>query len=535
MIESLFSFSTNYFRYNTHGLLNVAAALFDISVGLIVLLQNPRSRTNNSFFIVTVNTFVWLGCFGMESLVRDKSSAFLWQSLSYSFGVPFISVSFYYLSSNLVDGKNQKFVIGLGLIWAVLAMIPMTFFTRSVIGIDDYSWGRFPYFKNDSLGFSYALFLLGPFMLLALFTFVEFYRGWKKAISPRERAQMKNILIGFLIAYTGAFDFIGAFKIPFYPFGYISLTLFQGIVAYTIIRHQFLEINILLRKFSVIFLTYSFILALLIPLIISIVKTNFESILPQQSIAILKIGLLIGLGISIGPLIYATILRRIFWLKNQSSTGLTHELKSPLATIQSASQVLLDHNNQEIPDKSKVFDYLHMIQRNAERLEIFVQDLLKIAQIQNDEISLQKSSIDLTKTIRELASTYHHLAEKKGVSFNFKLEPASIVEVDPGKIQQVISNLISNALRFSNSGSIVISTMQKGTSLCCSIADTGQGIPKADLNRVFDRFFHGKNSSNGSGLGLSIAKAWVEAHGGKIWAESEGDGKGTTVTFTLPT
>jgi len=247
-----------------------------------------------------------------------------------------------------------------------------------------------------------------------------------------------------------------------------------------------------------------------------------------------KYSFLIGIVVSVGPFIYAHLIRENFWLRGNISMGLAHELKSPLATIQSATQILIENQTQSDPDKAKAFDYLHMVQRNTERLELFIQDLLKVAQIQSEAITLQKNSIDLCKTIQETASTYAHLTKSKGISIELDFADASTVEADQAKIQQILSNLLANALKFSERGTIRLSTFKKGQSIHCTVSDTGHGIAKADLERVFERFFHGKNSSKGSGLGLAIAKAWVEAHGGKIWAESEGEGKGTTVTFTLP-
>ncbi len=126
------------------------------------------------------------------------------------------------------------------------------------------------------------------------------------------------------------------------------------------------------------------------------------------------------------------------------------------------------------------------------------------------------------------------MAKQKGLDLVFQEIVIADVEVDQEKIRQVISNLLSNAIKFSEHGAIKIHLKSTSRDYIVSFVDEGCGIPPGDIERIFDRFHQGCHAQQGSGIGLTIAKAWVEAHGGKIWAESDGEGKGTTVTFTLP-
>ncbi len=109
-----------------------------------------------------------------------------------------------------------------------------------------------------------------------------------------------------------------------------------------------------------------------------------------------------------------------------------------------------------------------------------------------------------------------------------------ILEMDSAKMEQVISNILSNALKFSKGGIVELRAEIKDGSIQVQVQDQGIGIPSHLQEKIFDRFFQVDPGKKGSGIGLTIAKAWVETHGGKIWAESDGVGKGTTVTFTLP-
>lgn len=165
---------------------------------------------------------------------------------------------------------------------------------------------------------------------------------------------------------------------------------------------------------------------------------------------------------------------------------------------------------------------------------MFVNDLLKLAKIQEEDVILEKSNFSLIETINENIEQHRILTQQRNLQIKLESNGICTIEADRKKIHQVISNLISNAVKFASNGDIYIDLNQKNGAIFCSITDMGIGIPSRDLERIFDRFFHGKHSAKGSGIGLTIAKAWIEAHGGKIWAESEGEGKGTKVTFTLP-
>jgi two-component system sensor histidine kinase VicK len=175
-----------------------------------------------------------------------------------------------------------------------------------------------------------------------------------------------------------------------------------------------------------------------------------------------------------------------------------------------------------------------MIRSNADRLEGFVKDLLQIAKIQNEDILVQRQTIELSSLIRSLVSNYRIQAERKSVELEFKSNEKLHASVDPDKIEQIFSNVLSNAIKFSKCGTVSVSAERQNGGLVCSVRDQGCGVPQKDLNRIFERFYQGTHAGKGAGIGLAIAKGWVEAHGGRIWAESEGEGKGTTVTFTLP-
>ncbi len=531
---SIFNDIASYFQYNSFGLLYLAAGVFNISVGLVVLLKDRSNPLNRSFFYVTGTAFIWVTSIAMQNLTADPEKARFWLRTQYFFGVPFISPTVYLFSSRWIRRSNRPLAY-LGFLCSFLAMIPYCFFPSTVWRMRETPWGRYPSFITTPFGTVCVSFLLIYFFAYAFMAFGNFYRGWRRSENPREKAQFRNILVGFLLAYTGSFDFVAAFDVNVFPFGFVSLGVLIGVVAYTMLRHEFLDINLILKKGLLILLIYTSLLAITFPAAIPLAM-KFSRHPPDHPLAaILGFGLMIGIVLSFGPVIYAALVRRSFWLRGTFSTGLTHELKSPLGVIQSAVQILFDSARSRKGDRTQNLEYLHMIQKNAERLEVFTNDLLKLARIQDGEVSIEKTSVNLGKIARETVEDFKLLAADKSLAVHCAADSLPLVQADPAKIRQVFSNLLSNAIKFSRrEGKVQIELKKRDTEIQCSVSDQGCGMQPKDVERIFERFYQAKKSAKGSGIGLTIAKGWVEAHGGKIWAESEGEGKGTKVTFTLP-
>jgi signal transduction histidine kinase len=149
-------------------------------------------------------------------------------------------------------------------------------------------------------------------------------------------------------------------------------------------------------------------------------------------------------------------------------------------------------------------------------------------------VVIRKEPLSLLTVGQEAAGAARSSVEKKGLAILFHSSGDDRVVADREKMSQVFSNLFSNAVKYTENGSIAVSINRERESVLCSVTDTGRGVHPEFLEKIFDRYFQAPGASKGAGLGLAIAKGWVEAHGGRIWAESEGEGKGTTVTFTLP-
>ncbi len=206
----------------------------------------------------------------------------------------------------------------------------------------------------------------------------------------------------------------------------------------------------------------------------------------------------------------------------------THELRTPLTVIQGNLEGMLD--GVYPADEAR----LRSILEETQILSRLTDDLRTLSQAESGTLQLKREQVDLAALIQETIAALRSQADAGGVKIAFGEPTAAILlNIDPERIRQVISNLVSNAVRYSPQGSAVRVTLSnEGGGARVSVADSGPGIAAADLPHIFDRYYKSADS-RGMGLGLSIAKYLVEAHGGQIGAESEA-GRGTTISFSLP-
>jgi PAS domain S-box-containing protein len=211
----------------------------------------------------------------------------------------------------------------------------------------------------------------------------------------------------------------------------------------------------------------------------------------------------------------------------------SHDLGSPLTNIDLVAHIL--RGTDEV-DVNQVHEFAGKIQRSANEMKRLISDLLDFARIQSGMFAVTTSAHSLASVVMPIIERVRPQADAKQQKLEVDLpETIPSVEVDTHRIGQVISNLVRNAIKFTpNAGTIRVAAHERDDKVVVSVADTGPGIPREHLTKIFDRFFRVPGTrKQGTGLGLSIVKGIVEAHGGTIWAESE-LGKGSSFFFTLP-
>lgn len=226
-------------------------------------------------------------------------------------------------------------------------------------------------------------------------------------------------------------------------------------------------------------------------------------------------------------------------LKNNFVASVSHELRTPLVSMDKAISMILDKSAGALSQTQEQF--LTIAKSNLKRLSFLINDLLDLAKLESGKMRLTREISNLDEIIENAIEGLKAWADSKGIGIEKNMEPGlPALNVDPNRVVQIMTNLVGNSIRFTpNDGQIIIDTRLKKNAgwVEISVQDTGIGIPKEDLPKIFDKFYQSMERTSidigGTGIGLSIAKELVELHDGKIWVESE-KGKGAKFTFTLP-
>ena len=222
-------------------------------------------------------------------------------------------------------------------------------------------------------------------------------------------------------------------------------------------------------------------------------------------------------------------------MRRQLIADVSHELRTPLSAIQGSMEGLIDG---VLPASADTYAEIHT---EAQRLNRLVDDLQELSRVEAPAFELQRQPVDVSALAISAIKRLAPAAASRGIILKSELPPGLPKLLgDEDRLLQVLSNLIHNALQYTpTGGTVTLSARSLGGEMHVSVSDTGAGISSEHLPRIFDRFYRidgsrSRQSGGGSGIGLTIARALVEAHGGRIWAESGGAGQGSTFTFALP-
>jgi two-component system phosphate regulon sensor histidine kinase PhoR len=231
-----------------------------------------------------------------------------------------------------------------------------------------------------------------------------------------------------------------------------------------------------------------------------------------------------------------TELRRLERVRQDFVANVSHEFKTPLTAIQGFAETLLAG---AIDDPENNRRFLKIIREHATRLARLTDDLLKLARIEAGKLELEFYPVGVTELVERCAETTLLKATQKQIALEIEIPPGlPAMRGDPGLLREVLQNLFDNAVQYTGPGGrICVTAAVRDREAIISISDTGIGIPLADQERIFERFYRvdaaRSREAGGTGLGLSIARHIVEAHGGRIWVESE-VGAGSKFSFSIP-
>lgn len=375
------------------------------------------------------------------------------------------------------------------------------------------------------------------------------------AVIPIEKKQFSTVLIGAAITLTLliVFNFILPifFHIQrFIPYAAVCIFPFIVFTAYAIFKHHLLNIKIVATE------ALAFVLAIVtfseVVFSQSLIETLFRT---GEFMLVLSFGILLIKSVlheveqreeleRLNKQIEAqnAQLQDLSHFKSELLSLASHQIKSPLAAIKGFASLIADGSYGPVGDPVK--ETIAKIQRSADELIALINILLDVRKVEEGKMEYKFERVDLADMIAKTTDMIQPLAEAKHLSlaFDFQRKPVW-VNADPEKLKQVVQNLIDNAIKYTPSGFVKIHIKEMPAAngvagiVMISVSDSGLGIPTDLIPHLFEEFVRDdrvKKEIRGTGLGLYIARKIVEAHGGKISAESPGEGKGSTFSVSLP-
>ncbi len=374
-------------------------------------------------------------------------------------------------------------------------------------------------------------------------------RKAKQTLPFSEYNRLKYCCIALIVYSLGALDYLPKFGIPYYPLGFATNAFFVSIVAYAILVHQLLDINVVIRKGLVYSILVTFITATYLVIVVFAEKL-LQGVMGYRSIfSTLVAAFVIALGfIPVKNAIQRWVDRLFFGgsqeklaeendrlrqevaqserLKSVAilAAGLAHEIKNPLTAIKTFTEFLPEKHQ----DPEFIAKFHRIVGKEVERIHDTVQNLLTFAKPE----AWKREPVALADVIQETIALLSNDCLKRQIKTEVTVDPLLRVIGDRTKLKQAVLNLCLNSLEaMEQGGDLHITTWQRNGHAVLEVRDTGLGIAKKDLAHIFDPFFTTKEM--GTGLGLAVVHGIVKDHHGKIHIDSEA-GRGTTVRMELP-
>jgi two-component system phosphate regulon sensor histidine kinase PhoR len=243
----------------------------------------------------------------------------------------------------------------------------------------------------------------------------------------------------------------------------------------------------------------------------------------------------LGRDLAVGVFFDITQLERLERIRREFFANLSHELRTPLTTILAYSETLLDG---AIDDRENNLRFIEKVHKHAARMSELISDISDLSAIESGKVKLTLGPLRLRGVVMEVLALTESRRGDRNISFSVSIPEDLHVLADQTRLEQILYNLIDNAVKFNSpGGSVIVMAEERNGRVTIHVEDTGVGIPSSDLPRVFERLYRADKSrsrkTEGTGLGLAIVKHLVQAHGGEVSARSE-VGRGSRFTFTLP-
>ncbi|MEK7547090.1 MAG: ATP-binding protein [Patescibacteria group bacterium] len=527
-------------------LLSVGIAVAATGIlGFIVFFNNRKSVTSRTFLYFSLVTIFWGVINYLQYKISPVDLSFWAIKLTIFLGVWHSFLLFrlmYVFPEEKVSFPNwyRAGALPVVILTSVLTLTPLVFSKVAEVDPD----GRIIKIENGP-----GIALFGIVVLVSVISgIIILLRKTIKAEGILRR-QFRWVFVGVLSTFIllMMFNFIlpAFFDSPqFIPLGAVFLFPFIVFTAYAILRYHLLNVKVIATEIL------TFVLAVVT--LFEIILADSVSVIVFRSfvfILVLIFGILLIRGVRIevqqreelqvlnDRLAKAnTQLEDLSHFKTQLLSLASHQIKSPLAAIKGFVSILSD--GLYGPVDVKIKEVLGKIKNSADGLIDLINNLLDLRKVEEGKMDYSFAKTDICALVKEVVSTIQPLADEKKLSLTYSGPDNEVfLNADGQKLKQVIQNLVDNAIKYTPSGFVKVELSQQKKTINFSVSDSGLGVSKELLPLIFEEFVRDervKTKILGTGLGLYIARKIVEAHGGKIWAESEGERKGSKFLVTLP-
>ena len=504
-----------------------------IWLAIWVYSDNRKSKINKIFSLFTVSFILWAPLpyfFNLTNLL--PISLYL---VRFGYGVVSLFLAVFYFFSTYFPRIGKRYptwekillIIGIGLFFI------STFTSLIVENVELTKWGVNPIFGAGKIIYFGWVFFITLISISLLF--------WKYFSLPEnEKIQVQYVFIGLIIfvvpnlIFNVLFPFLGrTTQVRYYPLGNYSAIFLLGFTAYAIVKRELFGIKVVL--------TYLFVGLIAILLLLDIFV--FTS---QRWLQGLK-GVIFVIFLYFGYLLIKSVLleiqrrqeiEKVDRAKSEFISIASHQLRTPLTAIKGYISMILEGTYGKLPEKQA--RPLENVYQSNERLIKLVNDLLNLSRLDAGKIEFSPELISLEEMVSDIIEELRINAEKKGLYMRMvkPSEPLPKIMVDQDKLRQVILNIVDNAIKYTKEGGVTFELKKLDEQEEIKVSDTGEGMDEKELNSLFQMFSRATAGTQlhteGAGLGLYVARQFIEMHGGKIWAESPGKSKGSTFYIRLP-
>lgn len=513
--------------------------------GIFVFSEDKRNRSYQFWLIFNLTVATWgIGAYKIGiTLEEEKEVALSLWRLTH-IGIIFIPIFFTKFIHSWLDIKRRLYTDLLyifALIFSVINLYDL-YVAETGLFIINVRWVFDSFYYDSPPGSLYLAFTL-IWVFIVLYAHYELFKVYKKTEDKEKRLQIKYFIIAFIISYAGGVtSYLPVFGIDFYPYFNFTIPIYTAVMSYAILRLHFLNIKIIVVQL----LTFGVWIAMSVQFFLmdTLQDKTMQGLL---LVFVLIFGIFLIKSVRKEVALREKIeelakslekanarLKELDRLKSEFVSFATHQIRAPLTAIKGYTSLIQEGSYG--PVSEKVNDAVDKIRKASHSLVLIVEDYLNISRIEMGKMKYDFREMDFANLVKQVAEELASNIKKVGLEFSVDIDDGKKykAKIDEGKMRQVIANLLDNAIKYTKKGSIKISLAkdEKKNKLLLTVSDTGVGIGKDTMPKLFSKFIRAKNASevniHGTGLGLYIARQMAQAHsGGRLWAESEGEGKGS--------